>query len=470
MRTALLNSAAKLADGVKPNLARYEIVPADKQMPAALEAAGYAVNEETLADCKMSLGALIVDAGVDRGWWAAGTPNDPEHGNMNTDALYAWVAKHEKDGISDVGGTAKYQVLHNITSVEQLLPADVLLAKGHVAMYTGGIIDLDGNSHTGIEAAKTSKRKLNAVNGTIMLEWFKENKPGFVVLRIIASSSQTPQETLHPTSPNVASSTDADTIVISGIADSASSTSNLSETQDGTLLDQSDGDATIAKAESTSVDNGGGTLTIIDAGFSDDTTSNIGSMPTVIAGENEGSVTVVDLTNPTEAVSQAPEVEGQSSSGEDTPSIATVVENVEKQTAKDLKERLQNVRYTWITENPYEKGKLYHRSGSNPYALENSPEGIRYAIRHGYSRIDLDLQVTKDGVVVATHTRDPLRDDKIKGGFKDTSHTITDKKTEISEMTYAQVLKLKHSKGYTIRSLKELIQEANDEIVLFFWS
>lgn len=101
----------------------------------------------------------------------------------------------------------------------------------------------------------------------------------------------------------------------------------------------------------------------------------------------------------------------------------------------------------------------FHVSGSQPYALENSFEGIDYAKKHGYKAIDIDIMVTKDNVLVGSHAWEPLKSGKM-GGFKDTAGKITDKKRRISEMTLAEVRRLKHKDGYRISTLEELIAHA----------
>jgi len=107
-------------------------------------------------------------------------------------------------------------------------------------------------------------------------------------------------------------------------------------------------------------------------------------------------------------------------------------------------------------------GKWYHRSGSVPYAFEDSQDGVRYASSHGYDRIDLDLQLTKDGVVVVSHTPKPLGQDRILAGFYDTAGKITDHNITISELTFAEVSRLKHKDGYRIYSLEYLIGVATE--------
>jgi hypothetical protein len=102
-------------------------------------------------------------------------------------------------------------------------------------------------------------------------------------------------------------------------------------------------------------------------------------------------------------------------------------------------------------------GKFYHRSGSVSYAFENSPEGITYASKHGYDRIDLDIRMTKDNVIVAVHTAKLLGKDAAWAGFTDTTGKIKDRSTTVEELTFAQISKMKHKDGYRIYSLEYLI-------------
>lgn len=103
----------------------------------------------------------------------------------------------------------------------------------------------------------------------------------------------------------------------------------------------------------------------------------------------------------------------------------------------------------------------YHRKSGQPYALENSLEGIEYAKRHGYKGIDIDVMVTKDGVLVGSHAWEPLKSG-ITGGFKDPAGKIK-KDTRLSEMTLAEVRRLRHEDGYRISTLEELIVKAKAE-------
>lgn len=94
----------------------------------------------------------------------------------------------------------------------------------------------------------------------------------------------------------------------------------------------------------------------------------------------------------------------------------------------------------------YKKGHgMFHKGAPgapNTYAFENSPAGIAFAARHGYASIDLDTQMTKDGVPVNTHWSRPLQ----KDGFYDPLHKIP-KNKKVSDMTLAEVMRLRNKDG-----------------------
>ncbi len=100
----------------------------------------------------------------------------------------------------------------------------------------------------------------------------------------------------------------------------------------------------------------------------------------------------------------------------------------------------------------------FHRKSGQPYAFENSFEGIDYAAKHGYKAIDIDVMVTKDGVLVGSHAWKPL-ESGIMGGFKDPLGKLK-KDTRLSEMTLAEVSRLRHEDGYKISTLEDLIIHA----------
>jgi len=88
---------------------------------------------------------------------------------------------------------------------------------------------------------------------------------------------------------------------------------------------------------------------------------------------------------------------------------------------------------------------MFHKGDKgapNSYAFENSPAGIKFAADHGYSSIDIDMQITKDGVPVATHWSKPMS----KDGFYDPEHKLSPN-TKVSEMTLAEVMRLRNKDG-----------------------
>ncbi len=88
------------------------------------------------------------------------------------------------------------------------------------------------------------------------------------------------------------------------------------------------------------------------------------------------------------------------------------------------------------------QGKMFHKEDRQSYAFENSPQGLRYAAAHNYTSIDLDTQVTKDGVVVNTHWGRPME----KDGFYDPLGKLN-KNLSVGEMTLDQITRLKNRDG-----------------------
>lgn len=93
----------------------------------------------------------------------------------------------------------------------------------------------------------------------------------------------------------------------------------------------------------------------------------------------------------------------------------------------------------------YAHGKgMFHKGKGGPdtYAFENSPAGIKYAAEHGFASIDIDMQITKDGVPVATHWSKPMA----KDGFYDPLGQLKPN-TKVSQMTLAEVMRLRNKDG-----------------------
>lgn len=116
--------------------------------------------------------------------------------------------------------------------------------------------------------------------------------------------------------------------------------------------------------------------------------------------------------------------------------------------------------------------RIYHVPHGVPYHRENSLRGIRYAasVRHDdgtrrYTSIDLDLQMTKDGVIVGCHWGQPmLRDD-----FRDPLRPWA-RKGVVRNMSWRRVRRLRVPRTkYRIQRLETLLAECarlNIEAVL----
>lgn len=110
----------------------------------------------------------------------------------------------------------------------------------------------------------------------------------------------------------------------------------------------------------------------------------------------------------------------------------------------------------------YKKGKgMFHKGAPgapDTYAFENSPAGIAFAAKRGYASIDLDMQITKDGIPVATHWSKPLQ----KDGFYDPLGKIN-KDAKVSEMTFAEVSRLRNKDGqsriYSMETMVSLLKQ-----------
>lgn len=98
---------------------------------------------------------------------------------------------------------------------------------------------------------------------------------------------------------------------------------------------------------------------------------------------------------------------------------------------------------------------IWHKKHSQPYHVENSLRGIRFAAAHGWDEIDLDLNISKDNIIVNTHWSRPLW----KDGFKDPQHK-TKKMTFVKSMTWATLSRLYADPGhYKINTLQTALRE-----------
>lgn len=110
----------------------------------------------------------------------------------------------------------------------------------------------------------------------------------------------------------------------------------------------------------------------------------------------------------------------------------------------------------------YAKG-IFHKAHGVPYHFENSFRGIIYAARRGFRRIDLDLNMTQDGVIVDTHWLRPMLHD----GFFDRTGKMVNKQLAVNQMTWADgprcIRHLRTKDGYEIRSLEQALHKCAQE-------
>lgn len=81
--------------------------------------------------------------------------------------------------------------------------------------------------------------------------------------------------------------------------------------------------------------------------------------------------------------------------------------------------------------------------------VENSLKGIRKAARLGYDAIDLDILITKDGVIVICHWDRPL----LKDNFYDPLHRIQ-VRAMVRELTWEQIHRLEAPGGFRIQRIE----------------
>lgn len=100
------------------------------------------------------------------------------------------------------------------------------------------------------------------------------------------------------------------------------------------------------------------------------------------------------------------------------------------------------------------RGAIAHPVKGEPYHRVNSLRGIRRAARQGYKRIDLDLSITKDGVVVVNHWPRLM----VRDGFRDPLHQLNPR-TPIRRMLWANVKRLRTLGGYRVVTLLRALKE-----------
>lgn len=102
---------------------------------------------------------------------------------------------------------------------------------------------------------------------------------------------------------------------------------------------------------------------------------------------------------------------------------------------------------------PAKWSKVFHRS--DPYRAGNSIQGLDEAKAKGYTAVDLDALISKDGVVENTHWPEVIG----KGGFYDPLGKIA-RDARVASLTHEQVARLRSKDGYVIRRMSAMIEEA----------
>lgn len=99
---------------------------------------------------------------------------------------------------------------------------------------------------------------------------------------------------------------------------------------------------------------------------------------------------------------------------------------------------------------------IFHVRKGQPYHVGNSIRGIRRAARRGFTKIDIDLQITIDGVIVGCHWPRPLRMD----GFRDPKRKVG-KDAVVAKLPWSTVSRLVAGRiiRYRIRRIEALLAE-----------
>lgn len=107
--------------------------------------------------------------------------------------------------------------------------------------------------------------------------------------------------------------------------------------------------------------------------------------------------------------------------------------------------------------------KIFHVKWPIWKHVENSIRGIRKAARLGYDAIDLDLLITKDGVIVVCHWQRPLLYDN----FEDRLHRIK-VRARINRLTWKQVQRLRAEDGYRIVRVERALRECAQQKIIAY--
>lgn len=154
-RILILNTAIKYADMHDSPAARYKPVDADPDYKAALKARGIDPAQKGFGswvnDCMVFVKTVMQDSGVDKRF-----ATSKSGGHMNTVAVYDALVKTGKAG---VGSDVKYDLFKlSELDTSQLIPGDIVIRKGHVSIWMGGVEGEDGTSYDIAESARKSAR------------------------------------------------------------------------------------------------------------------------------------------------------------------------------------------------------------------------------------------------------------------------------------------------------------------------
>lgn len=97
-----------------------------------------------------------------------------------------------------------------------------------------------------------------------------------------------------------------------------------------------------------------------------------------------------------------------------------------------------------------------HKPDRDRYRAWNCRAGIRKAAARGATALDVDVQVTRDVMLVATHWERPM----LRDGFTDPEGTLS-RFTRVDRMWLHEVMRLRSPEGYRIRPVHHLIPTAH---------
>lgn len=103
---------------------------------------------------------------------------------------------------------------------------------------------------------------------------------------------------------------------------------------------------------------------------------------------------------------------------------------------------------------------VYHRPLGTPAHRGNSRRAITWALARDYTGIDVDVTMTRDGVLIANHWQRPMRFDR----FRDSQRRI-DPSRKVKTLTWAEVKRLRAPgvPPYRISRLRGLIRHTAEQ-------